>query len=46
MQLDSIYLLDQFLELRLPHGLLISNHLQLEPVDIYILQLDSIYLLE
>ena len=42
----SIYLLDQFLHLRLLHVLLPSNHLKLEPVDIHIMQLVSIYLLD
>ena len=43
VQLDSIYLLDRF-QLCFLHGLLPSNHLELEPVDIYIVQLGSILL--
>ena len=30
----------RFRQLRLHHGFLSGNHLRLEPVDIYILQLD------
>ena len=42
MQLGRIIFLDHFLPLRLLHEPLPSNHLQPEPVDIYIVQLGSI----
>ena len=41
MQLDSIYLLDRFLQLRLLRSPLPRNHLQLEPVDFCFVQLVS-----
>ena len=44
VQLDSI-LLEQFLQLRLLRMGRPTNHRQLEPVDVYIVQLVSIYLI-
>ena len=46
MQLDRIYLLDRFQQLRFLHEVLPSNHIQLEPVDIHIVQLHRIIFLD